>query len=333
MSSLPFIDQVDGLLAAKDDKKLKALLMRHRPQEIAQVINRLPNGKRKTFALLPPEMQADTMVQLSEQNKEFVMPRLSDMTIARFVHFNEEDDAADILQFLPDVRRKTILSHLKPQKKAKIEKLLTFNPETAGGLMDLNFITVNPTMTLREVSELVRAHVAEQRQTPMVVVMDSKGKSQGFIPYKSLMLAPGTKTVDQVMHHLHIFPHHTDQEKVVRVAMREKGEVFGVVDENEQFIGVVHLRDLLKIAQMEATEDVLKFARVLYLMDQIRIQNEFELPSQVYVKSSRDLCHVNALLLHQQYAPEDLPRQPLSHLLVLDTEATLHSYTPALVLS
>jgi magnesium transporter len=128
--------------------------------------------------------------------------------------------------------------------------------------MDLNFITVNPTMTLREVSELVRAHVAEQRQTPMVVVMDSKGKSQGFIPYKSLMLAPGTKTVDQVMHHLHIFPHHTDQEKVVRVAMREKGEVFGVVDENEQFIGVVHLRDLLKIAQMEATEDVLKFAGV-----------------------------------------------------------------------
>lgn len=262
MPKQDLLEQVDGLLGKKDDRKLRSVLARHSPDDIASVINKLENGKRKTFAMLPPEVQADVVLRLSENSKTFVLPRTSDHTIARFLHFNEEDDAADILQFLPEERRMVVLNWVKPDKKAKIEKLLTFHPETAGGLMDLNFLKVRSTMTLRDVGAKAREYVKEHRQTPTVIVTDATGKVMGFVPPKSLMLASTDKPVSDLMQPLPVIDHSTDQEKIVRMATRERGDVFGVVDDQDKFLGIVHLKDLLKVAQMEATEDLLKFAGV-----------------------------------------------------------------------
>ncbi len=256
------VDTVDGLLAKKDDRRLRSMLSRHTAQELAHVINRLTNGKRKTFALLPPEIQAEVVLRLTDRSKGFVLPRISDHTIARFLHFNEEDDAADLLQFIAEERRPVILGHLKPDKRAKLEKLLTFDPETAGGLMDLNFISVGTHETLKDVAARVREHVATNRQTPLVVVRERDGLVSGFVPYKTLMLGQPSRTAQSAMHALPTIAHHIDQEKIVKQAMRERGEVFGVVDDHGHFLGAIHLKDLLKVAQMEATEDVLKFAGV-----------------------------------------------------------------------
>ncbi len=256
------VEHVDGLLAQKDDRRLKSLLARLSTQEIVHVVNKLHNGKRKTFALLPPEVQAEVAPRMTELSKTFVLPRLTDHTMARFLHFCEEDDAADLLQFLSEERRAAILKHVKPEKRQKFEKLLTFHPETAGGLMDLNFIAVTENASLKDVSEKVRTHVKEHRQTPLVVVIDKQGSTMGFIPYRSLMLAPSGTTLTDLMHDLPMIHHATDQEKLVRRASRSKDDVFGVTDEHEKLLGVVHLKDLLKVAQMEATEDVYKFAGV-----------------------------------------------------------------------
>ena len=256
------VEHVDGLLAAKDDRRLKSLFARLSTQEMVHVINKLNNGKRKTFALLPPEVQAEVAPRLTELSKTFVLPRLSDHAMARFLHFCEEDDAADLLQFLSEERRAMILRHVKPEKRLKFEKLLTFHPETAGGLMDLNFIAVPEASTIKEVAEKVRAHMKEHHQTPLVVVLDKKGSAEGFIPYRSLMLAPPGTTMTSLMHDLPTIHHHTDQEKLVKRASRGKDDVFGITDDNDKLLGVVHLKDLLKVAQMEATEDVYKFAGV-----------------------------------------------------------------------
>ncbi len=243
------VTTVDALLAKKDDRRLRSMLARHTAEELAHAINRLQNGKRKTFALLPPEIQAEVVLRLTDTSKTFVLPRISDHTVARFLHFNEEDDAADLLQFIEEERRPIILGYLKPDKRAKLEKLLTFDPETAGGLMDLNFLTVQKEDTLKDVSARVRDHVTLHRQAPLVVVMDEHHHARGFVPYRTLMLSIPGRTAASVM-------------QIVRQAMRERGEVFGVRDDAGHFLGVIHLKDLLKVAQMEATEDVLKFAGV-----------------------------------------------------------------------
>ncbi len=256
------LSHIDGLLAKKEDQKLRSFMSRQTVTDLAHVIDQLPHGKRKTFAILPPEIQADIAVLLSERSRAFVLPRLSDHAIARFLHFCDEDDAVDLLHELPEQRRTSIVGHLKEDKRYKVQKLLTFGSETAGGLMDLNFIVVDDTSTIKEVSDSIRAHIQLHKQPPMVVVRDARGSTLGFVPYRTLMFSVSGKPIKDIVTPIPLTSSKTDQENVLKIATREKSDVIGVHDEGGHIIGIIQLHDLLRVAQREATEDVFKFAGV-----------------------------------------------------------------------
>lgn len=257
------IAQADQLLQKKHDKELRALLSHQDFHIAAQVIDGLGNGKRKTFAILPPEKQAEVALVLNEDSKKLIFPRLPDDVISRFLHFNDEDDATDILQYLSPIRRYVILQHMKEEKRRKIEKLLKFGSETAGGLMDLNFILVKPTFTFRDVLDKVQRHIEGKRDMPTVLVVDEAAAHLvGYIPERSLLFPPANATVDQEMQPLPTVSHKLDREKVMQIMSRMRSELICVSDEQDQVLGIIHLRDLMKVAQAEATEDIYRFAGV-----------------------------------------------------------------------
>lgn len=256
------LHRADVLLAKKQDKDLRQLLSHQDFHIIAQVIDGLTHGKRKTFALLQPEKQAEVALALNEDSKRRIFPRLSDESIARFLHFSDEDDATDILQYLSLQRRQTILSGMRGEKSKKIEKLLKFGSETAGGLMDLNFILVKPEFTFDDVLSKVKKHIEGSREMPTVLVVDEHAKIIGFIPERVLLFPPQNATVDDQTILLPVVSHKMDREKVMQVMSRMRTEVLCVADESEQVQGVIHLRDLMKVAQAEATEDIYRFAGV-----------------------------------------------------------------------
>ncbi len=256
------LHRADALLAKKQDKDLRQLLSQQDFHIIAQVIDGLTHGKRKTFALLPPEKQAEVALTLNEDSKRRIFPRLSDESIARFLHFSDEDDATDILQYLSVQRRQAILSAMRGEKSKKIEKLLKFGSETAGGLMDLNFILVKPEFTFDDVLTKVKKHIEGSREMPTVLVVDEHAKIIGFIPERVLLFPPQNATVDDQTIVLPVVSHKMDREKVMQVMSRMRSEVLCVADEGEQVQGVIHLRDLMKVAQAEATEDIYRFAGV-----------------------------------------------------------------------
>lgn len=256
------IAQADVLLEKKHDKELRILLSHQDFHVVAHVIDGLADGKRKTFAILPPEKQAEVALVLNEDSKKRIFPRLPDDVISRFLHFNDEDDATDILQYLSPIRRFVILQHMKQDKSRKIEKLLKFGSETAGGLMDLNFILVKPAFTFRDVLDKVKKHVEGNRDMPTVLVVSETGALLGFIPERSLLFPPSNTTVEQQTHPLPMVSHKLDREKVMQMMSRMRSELICVSDEKEQVLGIIHLRDLMKVAQAEATEDIYRFAGV-----------------------------------------------------------------------
>lgn len=254
--------KADALLGKKQDNELRQLLSGQDFHVIAQVVDSLTHGKRKIFALLPPEKQAEVALALTEDSKQRIFPRLSDAVVARFLHFNDEDDATDILQYLSETRRNSILLSMKEEKRRKIEKLLRFGSETAGGLMDLNFIIVRPSFLWDEVREKVQKHVEEKRNMPTVLVLSEEGKVEGFIPERVLLFPPQKAKVTDQMIPLTVVSHKVDRENVMQLMSKMRAEVICVADDNDQVLGIIHLRDLMKVAQAEATEDIYRFAGV-----------------------------------------------------------------------
>ncbi len=262
MNKEKLILKADLFLKNKQEKELRQLLSHQDFHIIAQVIDGLPRGRRKTFATLPPEMQAEVGLVISEISKRQIFPRLADEMIARFLHFNDEDDATDILQFLTLSRRTAILMKMKEEKRRKIEKLLKFGSETAGGLMDLNFILVKPSFTQKDVMEKVRRHMELQKQIPSVLEVDEHSRVKGFIPHRNLLLLTPDSIVEDLAQTMPTVSHRTDRERVMQKMSRMRSDVLCVVDDEEQALGVIHMRDLLKVAQAEATEDIYRFAGV-----------------------------------------------------------------------
>lgn len=254
--------KVELFLSRKQDKDLRLLLVHQDFHVAAHVIDALTHGKRKVFAILPPEKQADVALALQEESRQRVFPRLSDETIARFLHFNAEDEATDILQYLSPPRRNSILLLMKEEKRRKIEKLLKFGAETAGGLMDLNFILVKRDANFSDVVGNVQRHIEGQRHMPTVLVFDEARKVVGYIPERTLLFPPKDVKIDDQLVMIPIVSHKMDREKVMQSMARIRAEVVCVCDEHESALGVIHLRDLINVAQAEATEDIYRFAGV-----------------------------------------------------------------------
>ncbi len=254
-------ERVEAYLHEKKDRQLRNILATEDPSTIAAVINDLPRGSRKVFALLPPELQADAVVDLSPSRKEAVLPRLTDSIIARFLHFCDEDEATDVLQFLTPERQQIILGKMREDKRVKIEKLLTYGSETAGGLMDFNFVVVAASLSLEDVVKMVRERTKEKKNTPVILVQERE-KLLGYMPYRDLIFKAGV-ALSTLAQRMPIVTAATDREQLLESLSLQRAEVICVVDDNQRPIGVIHLEDLLKVAEAEATEDVYRFAGVV----------------------------------------------------------------------
>lgn len=249
------LHKVDGLLQLKSDNELRKLLLREDNRVIADIIDALSHGKRKTFAILPPEVQADIIELISASSVHSILPRLPDAMIARFLHFLDEDEATDVLQRLQAKRHLPILEKMREDRRKPIEKLLTYGPETAGGLMDLNFIEADPQAKvpaiIASVQEYVRTH---HKQIPVVLLTGKSGLL--WIPSRALMSSGAEIQPSQIAKPIPVLHSSLDQEDVLETMQRAGADVACVVDEHQKIIGVIHIEDLLKVAEAEASEDV-----------------------------------------------------------------------------
>lgn len=254
--------KVNSLIKQYKYSEIKRLLIKNDFHEIADVINRLKVNHRRVFTDLPPEIQAVVILHLKDAIKRQILPKMSIYGIARFLHFNDDDDATDVIQFLPPDKRLKILERIKDGKRKKIERLLKFGRDTAGGIMDLDYIIVKDTFTYKDIAEKVQAHIDKENKVPFIILTEESGKIVGFIPHKNLMFSSRTSSPQKMSEQLPVIKHSTDQRKILGNLQNLKSEAIAVLDDDEKAIGIIHVRDLLKIAQEEATEDIYGFAGV-----------------------------------------------------------------------
>lgn len=256
------LPRIESHLRRKQYRQLTTLLLSLDHTTIADAIDALDSGRQKCFSLLPPEFQAEVAVRLSHHTKEYLLPRLPNDAFARFLHFSNEDDATDLLQFLAADHREKVLNLMQKEKRRKIEKLLAFGAETAGGLMDLNFIAVDADATVAEAMKRLHSHTPRMGQAPMVIGTDSGGHAVGFLAHRSLLFAHPQRRVRELLRPVPAMTADADREHVMDRIAHERSTLGCVVDEQQRPIGVIHLGDLLTVASAEATEDVFRFAGV-----------------------------------------------------------------------
>ena len=116
------------------------------PVEMAEAIRKLPLSRRRVLAsALDDDRLADLLEELSEDEQVRIVEDLDLEKAARVLDEMEADDAADLLGEFSDVRRAELLSAMDPEEAEPVRRLLTYQPDTAGGLMTPEPVVLGPT--------------------------------------------------------------------------------------------------------------------------------------------------------------------------------------------
>ncbi|MFN9203426.1 MAG: magnesium transporter [Gemmatimonas sp.] len=233
------------------------------PADLADVAEALPEEQVRAFlTALPRERASEVLEYLDEELRTQVLEEFTAQEAAEIVAEMTPDERADALDELDEETADEILQELEPAEKAETERLLQYDPYTAGGLMTTEFVAVEETLTVEESLRAVRAMAKAGRREAMYTIytVDANGRLRGVLSLRELLAAPeGSRISEHAWSEVVSVSPDTPQEEVSQVTSNYDLVALPVVDANRRLLGVVTVDDVIDVIQEEQTEDAQKF--------------------------------------------------------------------------
>jgi magnesium transporter len=233
------------------------------PADLANVAELLDAGQLGGFLIaLGPTRAADVLGYLDEELRTGYLESVTPREAAELVSEMTPDDRADALEEIDEEHADDILAEIPEEERQEIEKLLSYDPATAGGLMTTDFVSVSGDMTVEAALDNVRAVARSGRKEAMhnVYTTDSQGRIAGVMSLRELLAAPsGAKISDIAWTEVVSVKPDAPQEEVARVIANYDLVAVPVVSESGHAMGVITVDDVIDAIQEEQTEDVQKF--------------------------------------------------------------------------
>jgi CBS domain-containing protein/sporulation protein YlmC with PRC-barrel domain len=196
------------------------------------------------------ELEADVFEELDDEHQVEFLRERSDKEAAAILERMEADDAADLLLELDQERRLPILNLLPPAKQRKIRSLLGYNPSTAGGLMNPDFVSLPAGATVGDALERVRRCDLGAQQLSIVCVLEDGGELAGAIPLVELVRADARQRIGSLIDSGAPVPTVTPEADLPEVAlvMTDYNLVaMPVVEDDGEPVGLIAVDDVLEL--------------------------------------------------------------------------------------
>jgi len=211
------------------------------------------------FRLLPRDEAEDFYFELSSRGQASVLEGMAARERRAWLRLMPPDDVADLLMEFGLDERRELLTMLDDSTRREVNALLAYAEDEAGGLMNPRFARVRPEMTVEEAIRYLRRQAPSLETIYYVYVLDGEQRLLGVVSFRELLLAPGEKTVREVMHEDVItVPEAMDQEAVARIIAQHDILAVPVVDAERRVKGIVTVDDVVDVVETEATEDMQK---------------------------------------------------------------------------
>ncbi|HET8655528.1 MAG TPA: magnesium transporter [Longimicrobiaceae bacterium] len=259
------LEELRELIAARALGAIHQHLSGYHPSDLADLLEELEEDERRQVlvALAPtPALAAEALAEMEwEEHPEESLAALAPTEIAHLVAQLSDDDAADIIGELEPADQERVLAALPHLDAGDIRDLLSYDEESAGGLMTTELVAVDERLTAAEAIEEVRRQAQEVGEFYSVFVIDPDRRLCGTLPLQSLVTAaPGQRIRDLVEPIVVSVAADTDQEEVGRLLSRYNLVAVPVVDAAGRLLGRITFDDVIDVIEAETTEDILRFA-------------------------------------------------------------------------
>ncbi len=255
-----FLDDLIEIINNEDSKKAFQILEELYAADIAEIYNELNIEQAKYLYLLidDGEKAADVIAELDDDDRErFLAVLPSDVIAGKFIDHMDSDDAADVIADLPEKKQEEVLQHIKDLEQAgDIVDLLTYDEDTAGGIMAKEYIAVNIKMNLEEAITEIRKQAEELDEVFYVYVVNDDNILQGTLSLKRLLLSKTNRDIKDI-HNSNVISVKADMSDEDAAVLADKYDLVAlpVVDTIGRLIGLITYDDLVDVMREEAEKD------------------------------------------------------------------------------
>ena len=243
----------------EDTVESKFLLASLRPSEIAQALegNR-PTTRRVIWQLLDEEDRNQTLQHIGDEVRAEFLEAMDTAQLVAAADGMNTDDFADILQQLPKTISAQVLASLDTRDRARLEAVLSFPEDSAGGLMDTDTITVRPRHTLELVLRYLRLRKELPSGTDALIVVNSDDQYLGMLPLAKVLTSDPSVTVREIMDSDAPAMRVDQPDTEIARTFSDRDLISAaVVDDSGQLLGRITIDDVVDVIIEDAEEAVL----------------------------------------------------------------------------
>jgi magnesium transporter len=232
------------------------------PPDVAhQLETAPPKYRRILWELVDPEISGEVIHELSDEIKLEFLDEMDSFEVASLTEGLDVDDIVDILQQLPDRVIPEVLQAMSAQDRHRVESVLTYNEDTAGGLMDTEVITVRPDISVDVVLRYLRRFEEIPEITDNLFVVNRDDTFVGNLPLSMLLTSAPTTTVREVMN-TEVRGIHVDltDSEVAQLFQRHDLVSAPVVDSDNHLLGRITIDDVVDVIVEDADHSLLAMA-------------------------------------------------------------------------
>lgn len=248
-----------------DQRWLARRLSRLHPADASDALEQLSGDEFSgVVALLGDELPPDILIELRDEYRESAIEMLPDGAVTAALEGLDSDDAAAILEDVDETRRERILDELTPESRAPLEQALDFDDETAGRLMQREFVAAPEFWTVGHTIDHARETGEDlPDQFFEIYVIDPGFKVLGAVPLPTLLRTPRDVQLSDIMEDIEAeIETGMDQEEVAFLFQKYSLASAPVVDEGGRITGMITVDDMVDVIQEENTEDFLALSGV-----------------------------------------------------------------------
>ncbi len=257
-----FIDDIKDLVDSKAEYLLKNILSDLHPADISEILDHLDEDERNyVFQIIETEKASEVILELDNASREDILENLDEEQISDIIDEMQSDDAANIVQELDDETAQKVLNQLDYEDSQEVKELLKYDEDTAGGIMQLEFVSVYDTETVQEAIEEVREKSKDVEKIYDIFVVNKQEQLVGVLSAETLLVVFPGKLVSEVMNPEFVFATVSqDQEEVATLFKKYDLVTIPVTTPSGKLVGRITIDDIIDVIEEEASEDVSKMA-------------------------------------------------------------------------
>lgn len=257
------LSQLSSLLDSDGEmRSVKRMLNGLKPIDISRLLESSPPPSRKIlWSMVDDPIKGEVLQEISDELTGQILKTMKTQEVADITEGLDVDDIADILQQLPDRIIQEVLEAMSEQNRSRVETVLSYEEDTAGGLMNTDIITVRPRFTLEVVIRYLRRHDEIPNSTDQLFVVNKDDVFLGTLSMSKLLTSDPNVSVREIMRtDTEALPVNMEDSTVAQLFEKNDWISAPVIDENKKIVGRITIDDVVDVIIEDADHSLMSLA-------------------------------------------------------------------------